>query len=370
MTQVTALDTLVPGPLSLAGHRLGTPQQAGALTMVPISGPAHPGIAPPRTGLRLSGVPGHGRVELTNTTATDVAIVPLHIGYVQDGAPDHALCRSAFLAPGQTLPFEDARCVQADQADQAGQADQGGRLTGRDQWFFVLPLELRARALDLRGVHGHTELWDDIADLNARHDLPRRGNLEQILSRRRPVLTQFQSRLEPLPGQVGALFFVADRFAGLEIAPDPAYFAEMWAALVCFAYGVAAWHAEPTPPTTPPTASFTASPMGPPAGAPAALRIRDGENGTSGLRAALERDRAARLADIGARLAAMPTTGPAELREEDRHLDLRLSTVTAPHLAGQIVTRNDRTVYASLFARRPLGRAEEENGLPGGAAPR
>ncbi|TDC36996.1 hypothetical protein E1281_39625 [Actinomadura sp. KC345] len=27
------------------------------------------------------------------------------------------------------------------------------------------------------------------------------------------------------------------------------------------------------------------------------------------------------------------------------------STVTAPHLAGQIVTDGDRTVYASLFAR-------------------
>ncbi|WP_207939551.1 hypothetical protein, partial [Actinomadura darangshiensis] len=72
--------------------------------------------------------------------------------------------------------------------------------------------------------------------------------------------------------------------------------------------------------------------------------------GLAGLRGALERDRSARLAEIGRWIAAAPA-GPAELHEEDRYLDLRLSTVTAPHLAGQIVTGGGRTVYASLFAR-------------------
>ncbi|WP_131741678.1 ARPP-1 family domain-containing protein [Actinomadura roseirufa] len=319
-TPATALETLLPGPLGLAGHRLGTPQQAGALTMVPIAGPAHPGFTPPRTGLKLTRVAGYGRVELHNGAPTGVAIVPLHIGYIQDAAQNHALCRSAFLAAGQSLMFEDACCVQQ---------SQGGYLTERDQWFFVLPAELRARALELRGVHGYDKLWADIADLNARCGLARRGHLEQILSRKRPVLTQFQSRLELQPGQVGALFFVAGRFTGLEIAPDPRYFAEMWTALVCFAYGVAAWRAEPAPPG--PAAPYEASDL-------------------AGLRGALARDRAARLAQVTGWLAAAPT-GPAELQEEDRYLGLRLSTLTAPHLAGQIVTDGDRTVYASLFAR-------------------
>ena len=322
MTGMTALDTLVPGPLSLAGHRLGTPQQAGALTMVPISGPARPGFTPPRTGLKLSRAVGYGQVELSNHAGSGVAIVPLHIGYIQDRAQNHALCRSALLAPGQSLLFEDACCVQE---------SQGGYLAGADQWFFVLPLELRARALELRGTGGYSKLWDDIRALNARYGLARRGHLEQILSRKRPVLTQFRSRLEPQPGQVGALFFVGGAFAGLEIAPGPVYFAEMWTALVCFAYGVAAWHAEPEAPPAEPFEVLEA-------------------DGTAGLRGALERDRSARLAQIGDRLAGVPA-GPAEMHEEDRYLGLRLSTVTAPHLAGQIVTDGDSTVYASLFAR-------------------
>jgi hypothetical protein len=326
MSDLTTLDTLVPGPLSLAGHRLGTPQQAGALTMVPISGPAYPGIVAPRSGLKLTRVAGYGRVELRNGADRGVAIVPLHIGYVQDQAQNHALCRSAFLAAGQSLMFEDACCVQE---------SQGGFLAERDQWFFVLPVELRARALQLRGVSGYAKLWEDIADLNRRYGLPRRGHLEQILSRRRAVLTQFQSRLELQPGQLGALFFVAGRFAGLELAPDPLYFAEVWTALTAFAYGVAAWHAEPAPP--PQTGPWDAEPF------------EAGDLG--GLRAALDRDRAARLTEVGGWLAAAPT-GPVTAVEEERYLGLRLSTLTGPHLAGQIVTDGDRAVYASLFTTR------------------
>ncbi|GAA3936804.1 hypothetical protein GCM10023085_17770 [Actinomadura viridis] len=324
MSDLTTLDTLVPGPLSLAGHRLGTPQRAGALTMVPISGPAYPGIVPPRSGLKLTRVAGYGRVELSNGADRGVAIVPLHIGYVQDAAQNHALCRSAFLAAGQRLMCEDACCVQE---------SQGGYLTERDQWFFILPLELRARALELRGVSDYGKLWRDIADLNRGHGLPRRGHLEQILSRRRGLLTQYQSRLEPQPGQLGALFFIEDRFAGLELAPDPLYFTEIWAALVCFAYGVAAWHADPARDAErqPPPEPFEATGLGE-------------------LRAALDRDRAARIARIADRIAAVPT-GPVTVQEEERYLRLRLSTVTGTHLAGQIVTDGDRAVYASLFAR-------------------
>lgn len=315
------LEAFAPGALDLTGHRLGVPQKAGALTMVPITGPAYPGIAPPRSGLKLSRVAGYGRVELSNG-GDGVAIVPLHIGYIQDAAQNHALCRSAFIAPGAALMFEDACCVQE---------SQGGYLSSRDQWFFVLPAELRARALELRGVQGYAKLWEDIAGLNRSYGLARRGHLEQILSRKRAVLTQFQSRLELQEGQLGAVFLLNGRFAGLELAPDPVYFAEVWMALVCFAYGTAAWRAEPSAADAVP------------------YELEEGA-GLAGLRAALERDRAERMNGVALELAAMPAER-VSVREEERYLDLRLSTLDAPHLAGQVVTDGDRPVYASLFAR-------------------
>ncbi|NUT41373.1 MAG: hypothetical protein HOV86_15435 [Thermoactinospora sp.] len=311
-------------PLDLSGYRLGTPQRAGALTMVPVTGPVRPGFVPPRSGLKLCRVVGYGQVELYNGMPEGVAIVPLHIGYIQDAAQNHALCGSALLAAGQKRVFHDACCVQQ---------SQGGFLSGRDdQWFFVLPVELRARALELRGRRGHAKLWDDIAELNRGYGLPSRGHLEQILSRRRAVLTQFQSRLELVPGQLGAAFFVGGRWAGLEIAPDPVYFAELWTALVCFAYGVAAWKREPL----------------------VAPAVPYGATDLAGLRRELDGERAALSERVAGWLSAVPM-GPVEAVEEERYLDLRLSTLTGGHVAGQVVTDGGGLVYASLFNRLPVG---------------
>jgi hypothetical protein len=308
----------VPAGVDTTGYRLGPPQRAGALTMVPVFGPAYPGVAPPRSGLKLSRVVTYGQVELTNPAATGVAIVPLHVGYIQDSAQNHALCRSAFIAAGQTVRFDDACCVQE---------SQGGYLSERDQWFFILPVELRAAALRLRGTSQYSKLWSDIAGFNARHGLPARGHLEQVLTRKRAVLTQFQSRLELLHGQLGALFFVGDTLAGVEIAPDPVYFAEVWMALVCFAYGPAAWFAEPTP------------------GPRTALEAGSLQE----LRAALQRRRRSVADEVGDWLARAAWQ-PGELVEEERYLDLRLSTVSSETAGGQVVTDGSRLVYASLFA--------------------
>lgn len=312
---MTRLDTLVRAPVDLTGYRLGDPQRAGVLTMVPIHGPERPGIVPPRSGLKLKQVVGYGSVELRNPAPAGVAIVPLHIGYIQEGAQNHALCSAALLGAGETRRFDDACCVQA---------AQGGYLEGRDQWFFVLPLELRAQALALRGQPGYSKLWQDITVLNARYRLPARGHLEQILTRERAVLTQFRNRLELLPGQLGALFFLGERFAGLEIAPDPRYFAEMWMPLVCFAYGVSAWHEHRPLPAT------------------QALEAGD----IAGLRAELASSRARQRDEV---LSWMPPASGLNSKDEESYLDLHLSTVYGEGITGQLVREHERLVYASIF---------------------
>jgi len=309
---------MMPSAVDASGYRLGQPQRAGVLTMVPVFGPSYPGIAPPRSGLKLSRVVTYGQVELTNPAGSGVAIVPLHVGYIQDSAQNHALCRSAFVAAGQTLRFDDACCVQE---------TQGGYLAGRDQWFFVLPVELRADALRMRGEARYNKLWDAIAGFNGRYGLPARGHLEQVLTRKRAGLTQYQSRFELLEGQIGALFFVGSRLAGVEIAPDPVYFAEVWMALVCFAYGPAAWFA--TGDAAGPAEPFTVDSL-------------------AGLRAALTGQRRSVADEVQEWLSRAPWR-PGELVEEERYLNLRLSTVSGEAVGGQIVSDGDRLVYASLF---------------------
>lgn len=297
--------------LDLAGFRLGGPQRAGVLTMVPVFGPAVEGILSPRAGVKLARVDGYGTVVLRNPGNDGVAIVPLHIGYVQDGAQNHALCRSAFLAAGQELRFEDACCVQE---------SVGGYLGERDQWFFTLPLELRPTALALRGETNYSKLWSVIGALNHGYGLPARGHLESLLARKRGVLTQFRSRLELVAGQLGALFFLGSRLVGAEIAPSPAYFADVWPALVCFAYGPAAMRREPAPPTEAEPYDVSTLDELVAARAPEPVRIEEGWAATS-------------------------------VTEEDRYLNLRLCTVDGERFAGQVVLGEERVVYASLFTK-------------------
>ena len=227
MDRVRALTPL--GLDTRADLGVGALQSSGALSVLPLFGTELEGYAPPRTALKLSRVDGYGNMELESTPGSGLSIVPLHVGYIQKGAQNHAMCRAAFIAEGQRVMFRDACCVQE---------SQGGYLKESDQWFFVLPLSLRERALALRGQEDYSKLWGDITDLNARFGLPERGHLEQLIGNRRRVLTQMMSRLECLPGQTGALFFLRDKLVGVELAPSADYFCEWWPALVCFCYGV------------------------------------------------------------------------------------------------------------------------------------
>jgi hypothetical protein len=315
---------LILKSLGLSVRELGRVQRSGPMSMVPVFGPDRAGrFAPPLSGLKLEGVRGYGNVELCNPAAQGVAIVPLHMGYIQDQAQNHALCRSAFLGAGQKRLFDDACCVQQ---------RQGGYLESKEQWFFILPLALREEALQLRGQKHYGKLWNAIARLNGRFGLDNVGHLEQIVCRRRPLLTQYQSRFELHKGQTGALFFLRDRLVGVEVAPSAAWFEEVWMPLVCFCYGVAVLEAEQH------SAQATA-PAQP-------LCARD----LPGLRRELAELRARRQQHVLDVLARTPA-GCFDRREEDRYLDLRLYTALGEHYAGQYVEQDGRVVYASLFAR-------------------
>lgn len=315
---------LIPRGFELARCRFGRPQRSGAMTVVPIFSTDHNGrFAYPRTGLKLSQVRGYGNMELTNPSASGVAIVPLHMGYIQDKAQNHALCRSAFIGAGQKLMFEDACCVQA---------GQGGYLEEREQWFFILPLQLREEALKLRAQVDYSKLWNAISALNTRYGLANRGHLEQIVSNQRAYLTQYQSRFELMPGQTGALFFIKEKLAGVEIAPSAGYFSEVWMPLVCFCYGVAAMYEEQYSGWQPPAiAPFTA-------------------NSLDGLKAELEQRRNQREERLGANLAQVPAE-KFEKIEAERFLGLRLNTLLGGNFAGQYVEEEGELIYASIFAR-------------------
>lgn len=316
---------LVPREIDLSPYQFGTPQQSGSMTIVPLFGAEKPGkFTGPLSGIKLSRVAGYGNVELANPGETGIAIVPLHLGYIQDRAQNHALCRSAFLAPGQKLMFEDACCVQA---------SQGGYLVEREQWFFILPVQLRFIALQLRGQKSYSKLWNNIGRLNQEFGLKSRGHLEQIITRQRAYLTQYQSRFELLKDQTGALFLIGGKLAGIEIAPSAAYFQELWMALVCFCYGAGAM-------------SFDRK-----------IAIHQEQkilpfpaNTLEQLREQLQSSHREKVDKIRDVLAKIPGQ-EFKVQEEERFCNLRLKTAIGNNFAGQFVEEAGQLVYASLFAK-------------------
>lgn len=319
---------LVPRTFDLSPYQFGMPQISGSMTMVPIFGPDRNGkFTSPLSGLKLSRVAGYGSVELANPAEKGLAIVPLHIGYIQDQAQNHALCRSAFIAAGQKLMFDDACCVQQ---------SQGGYLEGREQWFFILPVQLRFAALEMRGQKSYNKLWNDISKVNQNFGLQNIGHLEQIITRQRSYLTQYQSRFELLPGQIGALFFILGKLAGIEITPSVAYFQELWMPLVCFCYGTAAMYVEQKH-----QKSWD--------------KIEENQlafavNNLSELRQSLQELRSERSQEIKNSLAAIPAQN-FQVSEEERFCDFRLKTAISQNFAGQFVEDSGQLVYASLFAK-------------------
>lgn len=301
------------------------PQKSGSLTVIPVFSTldtTDSKFTAPLTGLKLSQVRGYGNMELANS-GEGIAIAPLHMGYIQDKAQNHALCRSAFIASGQKLMFEDACCVQA---------AQGGYLQEKEQWFFILPLQLRQKALELQGIPGYNKLWEAIADLNRQFNLPNRGHLEQIISRERAYLTQYQSRFELIANQIGALFLINEKLAGIEIAPSPPYFAELWMPLVCFCYGVGAMQAE----------------MG--------TKAKSNEivpfpaRNLQELRQQLAQSRSDWQAEVSKHLANVPPE-LFEVTKEEKFLNMKLQTLNSNNFAGQVVSEGQQLVYASVFAK-------------------
>ena len=324
---MTTLPTLTSIGATLPQVAMAAPQRSGPLTVLPLieTEPEARAYAPPLSSLKLAKVQGYGKVEMENRPGSGVAIVPLHIGYVQDQAQNHALCRAGFVGENQKVLFQDACCVQ--------QA-QGGYIEGRDaqQWFFVLPLRLREQALKLRGQVGCGKLWADIATFNQRYKLPQKGHLEHLICRQRAHLTQYGSRFERLEGQRGALFFIGDKLVGLELAPTTQYFAEVWSALVCFCYGAEAMYFEQHQQL------------------PGTARQTLGASDLTGVRAALAQRRQAVQHEVLGQLAPL-REAQFTAKEEERYIDLTLSTVESARFAGQTVADRGRLVYASIFAR-------------------
>ena len=243
----------------------------------------------------------------------------MHMGYIQDGAQNHAISTAAMLAKGESRRFDNARCVQA---------SQGGYLKTQEQWFFILPLALREEMLDKRKITGCGELWGAIGRYGRRFGSSGRGHLDDVICKYRASFNEYEKEFELCPNQRGAVFFINDVPVGIEIGPTPEYFKDIWSSLICFCYGPSAWEAE---------RDFSK---------PSETVKRD-----STLEETRQKLLARRLeysGELTSRLAGLDWTVVENL-EEEKFLELSLSTIRTSCFYGQMIHRENKLIYASLF---------------------
>jgi hypothetical protein len=231
------LSTLKPSPLChltglLEGYVARGQQTRGRLESVGLfrPTPTQHELAPPLANLVIESVPSYGTVVFRNRADT-LLIAPMHVGFFQEGAQNHATSQVLLLGPGETLSVDDCFCIQE---------SQGGYLAAAHQRFLMLPHALRHEALRLRGTPGYDRLWSAIDAFTRRFGVTRGGHLERFLRPFFRRLVPYRHGFEAEPGQVGAAWFVADELVGVEVCADPAQFAELLPILAIYAYAPAA----------------------------------------------------------------------------------------------------------------------------------
>ncbi len=301
----------------LRGRKMGSPLRSGRLSMIPLfRSPVEAELyAPPERSLSLSKVTHYGEMILRNS-ADKPTIAPLHMGYFQKGAQNHAMCRTGVFAAGEERQFKDACCIQA---------SQGGYIKDADERFIILPEPLRALAFSMRGEENYSKLWSHISSFNAGLGLKNRGHLDELKQAHQPQMLRALYRLERGQAQTGAMFFLDEALVGLELAPSPEFWAELHNPLVMYCY----------------------APLN------LALSERTTELDTEGLRSleelakrlsALEEQR---LLSAAARMSQLTET-ELELSKSDGHGEHRVVDVSSGVLVGQAVFHEGRPAYVSM----------------------
>jgi hypothetical protein len=311
----------------LRGLRPGSVQTWGPLEVVglfPVEACERAQFVAPFDHLKLVRVRSYGTLELLNTAERGLLVAPMHVGFFQAGAQNHATCRALVLDAGETLVVTDCFCIQQ---------SQGGLLKEAQNRFLMLPLALRRTALAKRGVNEFGRLWQDIDRFTRSYGVARGGHFERFLRPNFARLQRYRHGLEPCPGQVGAAYFVAGQLVGVEVAPNAAYWLDLSSVLAIYGYGPSALLA---------TQHRLSAPRPP-------LDL-DGLADLDDLAGRLESSRGAHRARLlEAVRQEVDVLSGGWVTDERRHgLDVR--TLLGERWAGQHVQEEGQTVYLSVFS--------------------
>lgn len=218
-----------PGPKQLStllqGRELGVPQKYGPLEIIPLlHSPIETGqYALPGQSLQWESAP---QLRLQNLSELPV-IAPLHLGAVEYGLPGQALTHSRVLAPKEIW--------EIDQALSLNPSDAQWHLLTRDR-LISIPYMLRDTAYPPKEQQDPHALWNGIRQLSQALKIPEMELDPQIRLKWWKRLQDCYQALPVQAEQTGALMVLSGEVIGIELAPDPAVWADWWRSLCLYTY--------------------------------------------------------------------------------------------------------------------------------------
>lgn len=212
----------------LRGCEVGRVQSVGAMSVIPLISRTEDTRFVPPNGLKVSS-PNYGTLTFSNPEP-QVAIVPQGIVYEKTGAQAHTLPHVGLIkGRARQANYHTAACVQQRQGGHFQTMEAGE--------IHLMPLLLRVKAFLSRKEGSFGKLWDSIRSFNRVARLPDEGHVEHFAKHYAKQLDEFVAEFEPVKNQIGAIVIVNGRLAGVERAPNYAFWQKMWRPVIRDCYG-------------------------------------------------------------------------------------------------------------------------------------
>jgi hypothetical protein len=182
------------------------------------------------------------------------------------------------------------------------------------------------------------KLWPAIGELNSHLGLAKTGHLELYLKQFKSQLDEFICQFECLHNQVGAIIIMNGNIVGFERAPNYEYWKTVWTPLIRESYGsliiqyIKQFGANPPPPKT------------------RAPLKNTGINSIGDIRKALKQASVVEEKIVKQIIRSfIKEKFTHTLEEQDKASNVTVEHVSHRQMAGQIVRREEKVVYASLI---------------------
>lgn len=221
---------------SLHNFTLGTPQQVGIMTVIPLLGENASFEIGSMDSLSFSGTSSYGSMVFKNNSGRPVIIPNGYSVITKQSAQDHGLPFSVLVEPGKQ-EFNNACCIEQ---TQPGMID-GSSVSD----FYLLPLYVRKEHFR-RYVYGqsvliqsmgYSRLWDIITEFQAKLVNENYAHLVYFFTKFVQDLNRFNAEFEPVLGQRGAIIMLQDEVVGIEIMPTQEDWNLVWNKLIRDCYG-------------------------------------------------------------------------------------------------------------------------------------